>query len=315
MRIWTGAVALALALALLGAQGAIAAETVGNPCVADAVEPPSTMIGLSNQGSEPFMQPEVPPEHHWVITRWRVPVNGGIGPIPQQLIASHQVGEEDDVLVGESAIENLVPGINEFATRVPVSELAHIGLRGPEGTLICHQELNDAGRVKGSWATGEQRHFEILTHIGVPLVVTVERDDDGDGYGDQTQDACPASAALQTPCPPVILNAHAKPKRGVVLIHVTASAAAALHFEGNVKWRLPGAAVLDYRGELDRQLAAAQPLLIRFPLKRVVQRRLGTMSRKQFLRARLNLSATDALGRITEKRLTVKLRGRRPARP
>jgi hypothetical protein len=80
---------------------------------------------------------------------------------------------------------------------LPVWADDHVGLRGPVETLICHKAMNVAGRVAGGWGTGQSRHFDVLVDIGVPVVVRVEPDQDNDGYGDLTQDGCPASAALR----------------------------------------------------------------------------------------------------------------------
>ena len=136
-------------------------------------KPGRRLISLNNQGSEPFMQPNVPPEGKSVITSWRVQVGPGLGPLQRRLVVSHQVGEEEDVRAGESAVETVVAGSNEFASRIPVSEYDHVGLRGPVETLICHKPMNVAGRVAGEWATGERRHFDVLVGIGVPVVLQV----------------------------------------------------------------------------------------------------------------------------------------------
>lgn len=316
MRRSLAAITAALALGLATTPGAAAAEQIGNPCVGDDTQAGTTMIGLSNQGSEPFMNPIVPPEHRFVITRWRVQVAPGIGPLAQQLVASHQVGEEDDVKVGESAVETLVPGSNEFATRVPVSEYDHIGLRGPEQTLICNRALNTAGRVKGDWATGEQRHFEVLVNVGVPVTAWVERDADGDGFGDESQDGCPASSAFQGPCPIVNLTARAELKRRAILVRVTASSEAPVQVFGHVNWKVRQRSGENRRltvllgSATARTLAAGATSTFRLPLSKPIKRRLERLSPKQSLRAHLAARATDLAGKAVQRRLTVRLPGR-----
>jgi len=305
-----------LALGLTLTPGASALEQFGNPCVADDTEAGATMIGLSNQGSEPFGQPVVPPEHRFVITRWRVQVGPGIGPLAQQLVASHQVGEEDDVKVGESAVETVVAGTNEFATRIPVSEYDHIGLRGPGQTLICHQALNTAGRVKGEWPTGEQRHFEVLVGVGVPATAWVERDADGDGYGDETQDGCPASAAIQAACPALVVSTRRQVKRRAILVGVTASNASTAQVFGQVAWRVrqPGGGqrrlTVGLSAGAPRALAAGTAGSFRLPLPKPVKRRLQRLTPKQSLRANLSLDVTDVFGASLRRKLTVRLHGR-----
>lgn len=317
---------VAMALCLLAAPGASALEEVGNPCVADDTEADATMLGLSNQGSLPFMQPVAPPEGAHVITRWRVQVGPGIGPVAQQLIASHQVAEEDDRKVGESAIETLVAGSNEFATRIPVSEYDHIGLRGPERTLICHQQVNTAGRLKGAFAIGETRHFEVLVHVGTPVVARVEPDRDNDGYGDETQDGCPWNAALQTECPPVRPEVESvAPKERAILVAVGVSSQAQVQVFGQVSWKVrqkPGrGAGRERKGDrgLTVGLSAGAPRTVlpgtvasfRVGLTKAVLRRLGRLTPQQALKAQITIRTTDLAGRENDRLITVKLRGRR----
>lgn len=312
--------AAALTALALFAPTASAFEEIGNPCVGDDTEAGATMIGLSNQGSEPFMQPVVPPERKFVITRWRVQVGAGIGPLAQQLVASHQVGEEDDVKVGESVLETVVPGSNEFATRVPVSEYDHVGLRGPEQTLVCNQAINTAGRVKGDWATGESRHFEVLVNVGVPVVVRVERDEDGDGYGDETQDQCPLSALSHGPCLNVSIDARVVEKRrGAILIGVTTNVDTRVEVRGQAIWPKWGRSlkgvpkrIVNLSGGI-QQMAAGVAAVFRVPLPKAVIRKLHRMRPGERLKVSIAVARLDHLnalpGQVT-RTLTVKLPGR-----
>jgi hypothetical protein len=318
--------AVAVALCLLAAPGAAAAAEIGNPCVADGIEGDATMLGLSNQGSLPIMQPAVPPEGARVITRWKVQVGPGIPPIEQRLVASHQVGEEDDRKVGESQLQLLVPGNNEFPTRIPVSEYDHIGLRGFTQTLTCHQELNTAGRLKGAFAIGETRRFEVLVNTGTPVVAIVEPDVDKDGYGDETQDGCPWNAALQIECPPVAPKVDSiAPKEKAILVAVGVSSQAQVQVFGQVSWQVrqkagQGNGPRARKGDrgISVGLTAGAPRTVlpgtianfRVRLPKAVQRRLGRITPRQALRAQIAIRTTDLAGRENDRLLTVKLRGR-----
>lgn len=317
MRRHLGAIAAVLALGLTFTPGAAALEEVGDPCVGNDVEAGGpAMVVLNNRGSSPFMQPSVPPEHKYVITRWRVQVGPGIGPLQQQLVASDQVGEEEDVKVGESAVETLVAGSNEFATRVPVSEYDHVGLRGPEQTVICHQEMNVAGRVAGNWAVGERRQMELLVNVGVPVVVRVERDADGDGFGDETQDGCPAAAALQTACPALGLTTSREVKQRAILVRSSTTNVSTVQATGQVSWgvrRIGGGkrrVTVGLSAGSPRVVEAGIATTFRLPFPRAVQRRLYRLTPKRSLLARLTFSVTDVYGTSVEKELTVRLRGR-----
>jgi len=310
-------VLVALAAALLHVPPASAGSgTAGNPCVGDDTEAGATMISLNNQGSEPFMQPNVPPEGKSVITSWRVQVGPGLGPLQQQLVVSHQVGEEEDARAGESSVETVVAGSNEFPSRIPVSEYDHVGLRGPVETLICHKPMNVAGRVAGEWATGESRHFEVLVGIGVPVVVQVEPDQDGDGYGDLTQDGCPASAALQTPCPVLAVKSSRIVKPHAVLIGVTPSNESAVQVLGQVQWqekRPGGGGKLRTFGlgeKAPRMIAAGATDVFRLELWGAIQRHLDQLPPKQTLRVKVRIGVTDVFHAVTVKTLNVRLHGR-----
>lgn len=322
MRRYLGAAIAALALGLLNAPCTPASVQIGNPCVADDSEPGVTMIVLSNQQTEPYMSSAVPPEHKFVITSWRVQVGPGIDPVGQQLIASHQVAEEEDVMVGASAVETLVPGTNEFPTRIPVSEYDHVGLRGPEETLICNQAMDTAGRVGGSWATGKRRHFEVLINIGVPVVVRVERDEDGDGYGDETQDGCTIHAAVQGPCPILTLIRKFQVRPGAVLIHVTPTAdASSLQVLGQVRWRVPRpdgkkrAVVVPLSGGDPRFVPTGSTTTVRVPVPRRVRRHLARLPAKRVLWARLEMTAIDLFGGVARGKINAPLRGRAQRAP
>jgi hypothetical protein len=320
------ATVVAAALCLWDAPGASALQEVGNPCVADGTEADATMLGLSNQGSLPFMQPIAPPEGAHVITHWRVQVGPGIGPVAQQLIASHQVSEEEDRKVGESAVQTLVAGSNEFATRIPVSEYDHIGLRGPEQTLICHQQMNTAGRLKGAFAIGETRHFEVLVNLGTPVIATVEPDRDGDGYGDETQDLCPWNLALQTECPPVTPRIESvTPKQSAIVVAVGVSSQATVQVFGQVSWQVRQKAgqgtvrgrkgdrglTVGLTGGAPRIVAPGTVASFQVPLTKAVLRRLGRLTPQRALRAQVTIRTTDLAGRENDRLVTVKLRGRK----
>lgn len=312
MRIWAGALAAALTLALAWAPAAATAEVGGDPCLADGTEAGVTMIGLNNQSSEPFMQPNVPPEGSWIVTRWRVQVGAGIGPIAQQLVVSHQRGEETDQKVAESALETLVPGVNEFPTRLPAAEYDHVGLSGPQETLICHHEMNVAGRVANPFAIGEERHFEVLVHVGVPVVVTLERDADGDGYGDQTQDECPWLASAHENCAAIDLTMTPTVTKRAIRLEIRTGSPTNTSVTGTIGWRRAGGHGRIVVG-LDRAVAQVPfegTTSVRLPLPKSVKRRLAKLPRSRSLRARLTLVADNEKVAPVQQVLRLKLPGR-----
>jgi len=307
---------LALA-ALLGGGGAAASasQEVGSTCVSNKSVPNATaMVLYTNGGLHP--QPNVYPGG--VITRWKVQAAADQKPIEQRLVVNRQVGEQDDSKVGESAPETVRPGLNEFATRVPAPDYAHVGLTGPEGALYCENVgLNTAGLVEGAWPVGETRHFGVGVNASVPVLAVVEPDRDQDGYGDETQDGCPQSVLYQGGCPLVELHAVARVRPGAILVDVTPTAEAKIYAWGHVRL-----GTRSKRAEGSRQqtiglgptkyrwVGGNVASTIKLPLPKAVIRTLNRTPSRETLRAKVFVHSMDLAGRPSTEKLGVGLRGR-----
>jgi hypothetical protein len=309
------------ACALLGAPSASAILTwpqqIGDPCAATGAATAQTAIVLNNNLSGAALPISAPPETAAVITKWKVNAPAGIGPIPEQLVAFHQVGEEADRLVGESSLETVIGGAaNEFTTRIPVPEYGQIGLRGPAGALVCAEPLHLAGFAVEPWPIGESRQFEIEVNTGVPVVAKLEPDRDHDGYGDETQDECLAQPLLHTPCPFVRLRPTAKVFRRGILVEVSTGDPTQVEVTGQVAWgyRPPGGGPskrlivgLSAGGAQDVGKEATVGFWL--PLPSPVVRRLGKLTSKEKLKAHLAIVATDVVGHQTQRAMGVRLPG------
>jgi hypothetical protein len=72
----------------------------------------------------------------------------------------------------------------------------HAGAVGPDMCAFALDGVHAVGDTMTYYAGGG-------CHLGVPMIQgVVEPDADNDGYGDETQDACPSSASTNGPCPP-----------------------------------------------------------------------------------------------------------------
>jgi hypothetical protein len=319
-----------VALFLIGAASASGFEEVGNRCAADDAVQNSTLIGLASN-SPPPPHPQVPQGDLWTITRWRVEVGPGLEPFAQQLVVFRWPEESQSYRkTGESAFETVAPGTNEFQSRIPVMELQHIGLYGPEKTFVCRNDpLSLAGVVEGSFPIESTRRYEALGETGVPVVAIVEPDRDLDYYGDETQDECPWTAAYQTDCPAekIDILSTAVMQRAI-LVEVQIAYMAAVEAFGQVSWAVrrksrPGAAMRSRKGvlrrtaglsaDIDRAIGPARPVTFRLPLPKSVQGRLDQLAPRRALRAKLTFRTTDYLNGFVERKLTVRLPGR--ARP
>jgi hypothetical protein len=108
--------------------------------------------------------------------------------------------------VGQSAVESLTAGVvNTFATRIPVQAGDVLG----ESTLTLGADCDFSGTagdtergVGGDPPPGSTVTFgppSGPTRINV--AATLEPDADNDGFGDETQDACPTDETTQGACP------------------------------------------------------------------------------------------------------------------
>ena len=215
---------LVACLSSVAASTASAAKEVGQPCVATGAEANRTALVFTG-ADNPLLQPVVPEEPPQVITAWKIQVGPGIAPLAQRLEVYRVLTEAQDYRKeAESATEIVHEGVNVFPARIPVkSWTGYLALYGPGGAFVCKATPGVAGFFEGSAALGETRNVKSAINQGVPLMATVEDDRDGDGYGDETQDKCPTSAALQTECPPVVVTSKAEAKRKSIVVAVSVS--------------------------------------------------------------------------------------------
>jgi hypothetical protein len=302
----------------------------GDRCVADDSEAGWTVIGVGNGGADPLFRSSLAPEESGVITRWRIEVAPGAGSLQQQLLALQPVDEQADRLLGESALETVVEGANEFSTRIPIPEYAHIGLRGPVGTYFCDKETgHQAGIVDEPFAVGEAGKFDVGLDTGVPTTVFVEPDRDGDGYGDVSQDLCTTRTKYHELCPVASFRAgRTKVKRRAVLVDTEIHVTTRIYAAPIVEVRARGSWAERRRGtpahgglftistgpvEVPVELGST----FRLPLPKRVVGRLARMPRNEFIALRLHaavVNGQEVASREFSRSWTVKLRGRKKPR-
>jgi hypothetical protein len=317
------AAALISAFLLLGAAQASAAEEIGDRCVANDSEAGWTVIGLNNGAGGPFPPETVNPEYGGVIVRWKSTLESGTGPIQQQLLAFKQTGEQEVRKIGESAVETLVDGTNEFPTRIPVPSYARIGMHGPVETLFCDKiKEHILGIVDDPFALGEARKIKSEVGSGLGAQALIERDADVDGYGDETQDQCWGMFAYHEGCPAITVSAG-KTKVGKLAISVPVS------IESPTPLSFPGQARITGEANLGKgakpvflsnygyqNVAQGSTLTIDVPLPKPVRKRLDRLGRKSSLKATLSIGLDNAaaFAQPPPTELTVKLPGRKKPR-
>jgi hypothetical protein len=335
-RAWGAAVAVGLGLSLASAAPASALPTttemefkVGRECTANNGIPNVTLIPRE---ANPRNVERVTVPLDGVLTRWKVrsaPPEGS-GSYPETLKVMKPIeGEElpEVQVVAESAQETVVPGVNTFKTRIPVKAGEFFGLWGgtTTPTLYCEwageEERTAYSDTQGNLAVGAHSIFSTgPAETQVPILATVEADVDGDGYGDVSQDACPASAATHGPCP--TLQARWKVRQRAIVVWVSAARPTRVTVYGEARWHFkpkpkpkptlpkgtPLIVGLDGGGTKTVRGATA----FRLKLGRTVLRRLNRLTTRESVQARITLVTAAAAGREHRQLLRFRLHGRRP---
>ncbi len=194
--------AAALAVALLGAPAADGAVSVGQTA------PGATILcGTANsaQSAEAGPPSYVIPSPG-VITAWQHKADpaGGDG----RLLVWKGPPISPLTLAGRSGVEIFAGGqLQSFPTRVPVSPGDVLGLRVHSMNAGCtfSTGAGDTAIARGGApdiAPGESMMTSsTLPNQRVNVSATLEPDADGDGFGDETQDRCPAAAGPNDGCP------------------------------------------------------------------------------------------------------------------
>ncbi len=322
------AFALALALCSLPplASSASAATEVGNDCEANFATNVN-VVGLAQATGGPL--PLAAPSDG-VVTRWRVKLFPTPETVSQVMKVFRPAGAPNRFqVVGESA-PGAIGAAEGIPTRLPVRAGDRFGLLGTQNnTLVCKTEnpadVLGAPEEGGAATLGSTVSLREEPGFQLPLVATIEPDADGDGYGDETQDRCPVSASTQVDCPPVrVTTGRPSVSRRAIVVQFRVSSRATARVFGQVSWKVrqpPGRRTAHARkGDrgLTVGLSAGPPRAVepgaatrfRLALPKSVLRRLGRISPRQALHARITIQTTDLAGRVGERKLTVRLAGR-----
>lgn len=308
------------------AASASAATEFGDNCVANQVIVPeesstgaATFVALTAAGDPLAL---VAPSGG-VITEWKV--NSALpGSATEVLKVLQPTGGLGVRVVGEST--GIVgKGSFTFPARIPIQAGDRLALYLHHGSdlLYCDAETeNQLGYFEGAAEVGSSHALTVgESKTRLPVTAIVEPDVDGDGFGDETQDQCPQSAATQGPCSPPILtapaptpvslSASAKAKRGSVTVLIDAGAEVSVTVAGTVKVgggktvRLSGGTQIVAPGTLAR-------FVLLFP--KALKARLAELGPKASLSLHLTATAPIGSGPPSSTHAVVKLAGQARAR-
>jgi len=311
LKLATAAASFALATTLLGAPGASASTRVGDDCLAISGAPKYSFAQLS---AAPGPLPQAVPGAG-VITSWgfNAQIEGIEGlPYTMKLKTLRPTGAANTfAVVGESAREPLHNGSNTFTTRIPVQAGDHLGTGGGDefaASLFCMSSnpADELGAIEGDAAVGSTQTYTPVIPARLALWAAVEPDADNDGFGDETQDACPQSATTQAACPVVKLSASASAGKKFVTVTLTGTTAANVTVNGKVslgkgkKAKLKGGTKAVTPGAFTK-------FKLKFPAKLI--KRLKELPPSRKLTLKVTSSAPNVAAAPTKKTLKVKLKG------
>jgi hypothetical protein len=303
-------------VSLFYATTALASTRIGDECSAASGTTTISTVQLATAGSP---LPQSAPAAG-VITSWgfnsTIP---GLGSLPYTMkLKALRPTPNPSVftVVGESTREAIHDGSNSFGIRLPIQAGDHIGTGGGEGlavSLYCTPvgPSDEFGVGEGDAPLGSSQSFIGSANLRLALWASIEPDADGDGFGDETQDACPQSAALQVACPVVTLSTSASAFKKRVTVLVTGTTAANVSLRGVVglgkgrKAKFSG-------GTKGVGPGVTTKFTLKFPAK--LKKRLKELPRKKKLTLKIVSSAPNIAAEPTKQTIRLKLKGQAPKR-
>ena len=306
-RLLTGLVPIVVAASLSAVPAASAATQIGDPCLANTAVDDTTIF---QQSSPATGLPAAAPSSG-VITSWAVNVSPTSATIPQVLKVVRVLGPTTAQTVAESSQQIAIAGFNQFPARLPIAAGDRLGLfgAGDVGTLVCDAPVTAADKVgffTGSPPVGALTPFAEVAKQRLPVVAAIEPDADGDGYGDETQDFCPQSAAVQIACPVVTVTATSRLGANAVTVLVTTSGEAVVKVTASVKLGKDGKAKLSAK---PKSVPAGKRVGFALKLPGKVKRKLKELEPKQKLTLKITASATNVAGQLSTDKLKARLKG------
>jgi hypothetical protein len=299
------ALAIAIAATTFAGVGSASATTVfGSECAATGSVEGAIFVSTGHSPASPL---PVTAPISGVITEWKVVSNqeakvekGFPGEYPRifqpRLLVLQSEGSEKFKVVAEASGGSLdLKGANVYLSRLPIQAGDYLGLAGNPYALYCQTNVegDTFGQSIGGTPVGSTFGVSVGRGIQVPVVARIEPDVDGDGYGDETQDKCPQSAAYQSPCPVVTVSSLSLTHPKVVTVYVSSSLSAPVTVTASVKIGKDKTVTLQSPGQ-----TVAPGALGRFnlALTKPVLNTLAALTTKKSLTLTVSASAANVTG-------------------
>lgn len=291
-RFATGFVAALITCSVLGAGSAVAATEIGSTCQATS----TTLSAVAMQISRVTAPTQLSTTSPGVVTAWKIGLDIGFEPRVETLAVFKKIGSEYE-LIAESDPGTVEGGkLNQFPTRIPVAAGITFGATTTVGIPVCPGFPGDSFGSFGSSIPIGFKGKPPGTESGktLSLAVVIEPDADGDGYGDETQDKCPQSAATQGACPAppgggatVKLKGKPKLEGNVVAVKLTTTAAVKVTVTGTIRGKRAASPA-------SKAVSPGETGRVYLSLSKSVKRRLTNLPRKRKLRMVVEAKADGA---------------------
>jgi len=305
---------VAVAALLPGAGTASAATEFGDTCGATGGAEGDTLVQLSKNPATP---PAISAGSSGVITSWKVavaiPLEGKS--YTSRLKIMRPAGSAATfTVVAESGPVTVSQGLNVFPARISIQAGDRLGFGGGAGFIQWYCETGDPvdelGYIEADVPLGATQTFpKVAPEIQESVSAVIEPDADNDGFGDETQDACPQSATTQAACPVAKLSTSATAAKKLVTVLLTSTVAANVTVKGKVSLGKGNTASLK-GGTKAVTPGAFTKFRLKFPKK--LLKRLKELPPSKKLTLSVTSTAPNLAGPLTKKTIRVKLKGQAP---
>jgi hypothetical protein len=307
------------AVALCAPSVAAAAVSIGGDVSAPG-NPVTCGTGVSCDGAQlALVGGQTTAPFAGVVVRWRV--NGATGPLTLRVL--RPAGLNFTFISSSVAGTASGTGVQTFATRQPIQAGDYVGLGvGPTSSIgsVNPAPAGDTAAAFGPPSTPDGNTVPpAASEPGTIFAYNadVEPDADHDGFGDETQDQCPTNATTQGPCPPppdinapvLASSAHSAvvSRTGAISFFVKSDENSTGTATGTIS--VPKLAKTVRFAKRTVTLTAGKRTKVTLKLsKKNAALVLKALKRHKKLKAKVTLSAKDAAGNPSTKKLSLKLK-------
>lgn len=215
----------------IGAASTAGATTIGSKCVSNT-SGPTTLLVTGGASASQYVVP-----FNGILTRWGTDRTLSTFDGKLRALLARYVGSDLTIVSTTDRGFAWPNTIGEFSARLPVTAGDILGITSIDSEpRMCNTGLaGDAVSYTGAVAAGDSFTPSGLIGNIVPVWAEIEPDADGDGYGDETQDKCPQSAATIEACPTLSISQQLAASKGVIKLTGAANFDSTLTASATVK--------------------------------------------------------------------------------